>query len=349
MKRRAFLKMATAAGAGMLGHPAIVRAGLPALPCPHPGFLRMFPLTERDDVVDGRPCFSPDGNTVLFMRQFITGRHSNGKAIFGATDFFTIPSRGGEATRLLHVDGMQLTRPDWSWTRSRYEVAFTGIRAGRNSIFLLDLASRKHVGILLGDTAQHRIFSYPSWFPGGGMLCVTNYWENVNADGFSSPNTHQHLLLCELNGRTLPLTRPRVIWPGMSSVAHAGFARGGCPPIAFAGELPNAQGYNQDLNQIWIRRSDGRVFAVDGKQARAPWWSPDGMHLAFESNRLTGRTYQIFIQNPSAPAMLQALTCPEYAVQHAKWSPDGRRLVFAYGVPGSDGAQGIAYVDLDAG
>jgi Tol biopolymer transport system component len=80
-------------------------------------------------------------------------------------------------------------------------------------------------------------------------------------------------------------------------------------------------------------------------QGRAPWWSPNGTLIAFETNRFTGTSYQICIQCPLLPWSITPVTPPGLGVQHAKWSPDSRRLVFAYAEPGG-GGQGIAYIEL---
>ncbi len=68
------------------------------------------------------------------------------------------------------------------------------------------------------------------------------------------------------------------------------------------------------------------------------------MLLAFESNRLSP-SYQIFVQDPSTPEKIKPVTPPGLHVQHAKWSPDGTKVVFAYSHGG--GAWGVAYIDLD--
>ncbi len=346
MNRRDFL---TLAGSSMIVPGAFGRPSH-AQGTAYPTVHRLTGM-ESNDFVDGRPCFSPDGQTVLFMRQKLV-RNGEGKLEPGNAWFCTVPAEGGEVSDFAQMAGFQFTRPDWSWVRRSFQIAFCGISnsGGENSIYLLDVASRKIKRILRGDSARNRIFSYPSWYPGAGALCVTNYWEGTNSEGFTTPGTMQHLLRCELDGKTNPLTHPTQIWPGMSSVSQVGSGPGNLPAIAFAGEPRTRAGYNQDFNQIWIRRPNGSVFAVDGLQARAPWWSPDGSLIAFESNRETSKTghenYQIFVQDPSNPSSIFPVTSPEMAVQHAKWSPDGSRLTFAYAIGKGSQAQGIAYVDL---
>ena len=81
-------------------------------------------------------------------------------------------------------------------------------------------------------------------------------------------------------------------------------------------------------------------------QGRAPSWSPDGRYLAFESNRVDGRQYAIFLVNVSAGSKPVQVTDATYDAQHAKFSPDGKSLIVtAFQTPGH-GPCGIAQLDI---
>jgi Tol biopolymer transport system component len=378
MDRRQFLQTAlntsllnaTALRAGAIGTAAAWSIGpVPSAAAAPP--LPVFPpptiLTANTGFSDERPCFSPSGKTVLFMRSAVTN-----SGISDTSAFYSIPITGspGQET-LFNTDPLPsgsgsggFTRPDWSWTRRSWEIAFsTNI-----SILLLDVRTRKVqlLPALTGDIPNHKRFEYPSWYNNGYALVATNYWGSPG-----DPDSRQHLLRYDLNSKQirtltsgifpLPANSPNNIWPGMSSVSQQGSPKfGGRPLIAFAGERPNASGYNQDNNQIWILdpptrgpTQPGNVHVIDPQlplnqqQGRAPWWSPNGRFLAFESNRITQNgNYQIFIQSPFRPELIVPATPQSWAVQHAKWSPCGTKIVFGYRIIGHAYASGIASVQL---
>jgi hypothetical protein len=204
--------------------------------------------------------------------------------------------------------------------------------------------------VLQGFVDENQVYSYPSWYADGVHASITNYYYEIDKEGFSShPNPQMSLEKLNVeNGSLNPLTDPNSIWPGESCVAQLPAIED--PPIAFAGMTPQSSHnpvdkhrYNQNENQIWLRMSGGVLNQVQNLQGRAPWWSPDGMLLAFESNRLSP-SYQIFLQDPYTPQIIVPVTPPGLHVQHAKWSPDATKLVFAYSHDGK--AWGIAYVDL---
>ena len=299
-------------------------------------------LTDDPSFEDGRPVFSPDGKLVLFMRSPVKKRDES--------TFWTVPAAGGEAALFYSGEThrphpLQETRPDWSWQRSTFEIAFTGLSKDDNGLWLLDARTKevKKVPLPASSPSGANGWSYPSWYHDGQFLAVTNY------------QLHLHQVVrTDLAGKAEPLTDPSLVWAGMSTVAP-GSPRDSV--LAFAGEKPargprpkeksaaqcDPDGYCENLNRIWIQKPGEPPYRLDDKQGRAPWWSPDGKLIAFESNREDGIHFRIFVHSPSEGWTLP-VTPKELIVQHAKWSPDGRSLVFAAAYPA--GGAGIAIVDL---
>ncbi len=339
MNRRKFVRTLLTAGvaAAPLIAPRRARCQTPAA-LQQSSYPEMRILTTESFYIDGRPAFSPDGSLVLFER--------SAPPSYAQTSFYVINTTGGRAVPLVPKNlptGLSFTRPDWSWNRSSYPIIFSGNLPATQqasvqwNIYVLDLSTRTIECVLPGVASMNQIYSYPSWYPDGVHASITNYY-------WVRPNPLPDLNKLDVqDGSLTALTDPGAIWPGMSSVAQ--LAQFDDPPIAFAGMTPQSANngvYNQDENQIWLRLPGGQLQQVQTLQARAPWWSPDGRFLAFESNRMS-RSYQIFLQNPYEPAeFTAAVTPPGLYVQHAKWSPDGTKIVFAYSHDGE--YWGIAYI-----
>ena len=83
-------------------------------------------------------------------------------------------------------------------------------------------------------------------------------------------------------------------------------------------------------------RTDGsglRQLTNDMDKDRFPTWSPDGRHIAFQSNR--GGAYAIWMINPDGSGLERVTYVAAPAVFFPVWSPDGGRLVYTLPETGS--------------
>lgn len=260
-----------------------------------------------------------------------------------------VPAAGGMPTPFFESPELRATRPDWSWTTGR--IAFTGVTvsSGHIELWLIDEDGSGLTRVPVGASVQPEIV-YPAWYPDGESLAVTNY------------RTHQILKVNLARGDVQPLTDRHYVWAGMSSVspdADAGH------PLAFAGQWPRpGTRFRPRDNMIWIQRPGVRPYPIDEEQGRMVWWSPSGEVIAFASQRgrripaytmhprhLPGGTSTIFVVRPKsteddAQPPPVAVTPFGYGAVHAKWSPDGKRLVCtAYSLSGDQ--QGVAILELE--
>ncbi|HSS14969.1 MAG TPA: hypothetical protein VLL04_13805, partial [Rhizomicrobium sp.] len=137
------------------------------------------------------------------------------------------------------------------------------------------------------------------------------------------------------------ITKQDQVLSGMSAVSPDG------KWVAFAGQSNKGQAYNQNDNQIWLAGDKGaaRPLEANPGQGRAPSWSPDGTHLAFESDRgSASHQYAAFIINRDGTGLVQVTDYARNA-NHPVFSPDGKRLVLAVGDPAKN-ISTIAVADL---
>jgi Tol biopolymer transport system component len=262
--------------------------------------------------LDYWPCFSPDGKTILFSRSSDNGRNWS---------LFSVPAAGGEAKPFASLP-VSATRAAWS---PNGEIAFTGSAADHSDAIWLIHGDGSNAHALQTDVSKHLF--YPSWYPDGKSLAAT--------DGQTSM-----LRQIDLSGTAHPLTDRAQVMSGMSSVSPDG------QWAAFAGQKSSGQAYDQEENVVWLRDPSGKLSTLEtpALQGRAPVWSPDGRRIAFESDRGNAKgDYAVFLINRDGSGLTQ-LTDFSLEATHPVFSPDGKHLVMAYGIPGK--ANGIAVIDL---
>ncbi len=266
--------------------------------------------------IDGRPSFSPDGSKIIFERQ--TSPQANAQ-------LWVIDCATGSQEQLFYANpDYSCMRVDWSQNTATGKqcIAFTAQYPSdfnpKSRIMLLDPEQPENGAQWLRiKNWEFAAFSYPVWYRGTDTLMLANYSNN-------------HLVKVNTQGEFLEVLTPDVFRSGMGCINQSQTSI-----IAFAGQPRTSHRYNQKINQIWIQLpgSDPQLFSSDASKAigRAPWFNPDGSIMAFEAKG-TNKRLQIFLKKVQAPyqgiASVQVSTAELYA-QHAKFSPDGKYIVWA--------------------
>lgn len=353
MNRRRFLTTGANALAGLTATQAIGLQGLLGSSERAAGHvtvrrLELRFLTCDPAFVDTRPCFAPSGDAVLFMRA-PAGNDPAATATSNLSPWslWKVPVDGGAPEPFFEHAHVRATRPDWSWTTGT--IAFSAVRDdGTGEVWLVDESGRGVTHVPVDAPFRGQLF-YPSWYPDGDALAVTDYRRN------------QLLRVDVPSGAAVPLTEPEQVLAGMCSVAPR--ARAAPPLIAFAGQPPGAD-YHASRNSIWVRTTEGTTRELLPGQGRMPWWSPTGRRIAFASTRgrpapavtVQPRTLpdgipSIFIADvpveESTASSAVGVTPLDHRTTFARWSPDATHLVYrAIEVDGD--RSGIAVVDLRA-
>lgn len=279
------------------------------------------PITQVIDssgtnYIDGRPCFSPDGKTVLFERA--------GGDIHRAAFWSVAIDKAGTETPYYTSSDYGCFRAAWSWNpdQEKDHIAFTAIHPmGISKIMLLTengAADSARELIVNGYQANTRL-SYPAWYANESSLLISDY--NALA-----------LVKATTDGEFLGVVSSGTKWAGMGTVSAAN-----SNILAYAGQPVSTNGYNQSVNKIWIQAPGGFPMVFSNKAeatiGRAPWFGPQGKMMAFEarSHGVLGNM-QIFIKEIGTyPFNERAIPVsdPLHSSQHAKFSPDGKKMVWA--------------------
>jgi hypothetical protein len=310
-----------------------------------PQFVFAYPFAPTN-VSDYRCVVDATANWVVVERTVLSGD--------GQAQLCLVDLASATATLLL-PELEETTRPDWCWRTG--EIAFN--------------YTNQKVGVLPKRGDKPKLFDmagmdYPTWYPKGEKLATESY---QGLPSLPSPNTTMidrstgDIIAAALEGMNL--------YGGMPSVNPVNPNL-----IAFAGQ-PVRTRYDQDTNYIWVKDTSNAEPAVPLEyncpatgdfcpafQGRAPWWSPDGKWVVFESNRgcVPGHArpngmYAIYLYEYGRSTPAFAITDWAYNCNHAKWFPNGfsgmpgpfKLIVAAWQDGGNDppkGPYGLATLDL---
>jgi Tol biopolymer transport system component len=307
------------------------------------GFPKPNFLTAAGDYTDYRPTMGP-GQLVIFERTPSGG---------GSTMLYKITSFTNRvAVPFLPNSGFQSqTRPDIS--RTTLQVAFNGVRSDAP-------ASRVWITDINGNNVRPvgAEGSYPTWSLAGAEIVTENFGQQASPRPCDSVFTVDgRMRFSNVNGADQATAVP--LYGGMPTVGPADL-----PQIAFAGQPARADWggststeptYDQEKNYIFINqgifssapmeRGVPTKFYDPKHQARAPAWSFGGETIAFESNR-SGKGYAIYLYHFADQSVTQ-VTDPSFDAQHAKFFPNGSKLIFAIRYTAGKGPpRGIAWVDI---
>ncbi|MGZ4787556.1 MAG: LpqB family beta-propeller domain-containing protein, partial [Terriglobales bacterium] len=250
------------------------------------------PITSPSEKIDGdfSPAYSPDGTHIAFAR---------GTEGF-VRDVYVRDVSGGEPKRLT-FDNRYVS--SLAWTADGSGIIFSSDRAGKTSLWRVDLAGGEPRRLPFGEDALA-----PAVARSGEMLAYAQRsakWSIIRVPlGPASPNNAATKLLSSTEQDSAPRYSP----DGTK--------------IAF-------QSWRSGTQEIWVCSSSGtdlvKLTSYGGPLTGSPSWSPDGQQIAFDS-RPDGRSH-IYVIGVNG-GVARAMTNGEYNDIVPSWSQDGQWIYF---------------------
>lgn len=252
---------------------------------------RELTATDEDDRC---PVFSPDGQTLAFIR--------------GWDEIYLLPVRGGEARRLT-FDGKRIY--GLVWTPDGREIIFSSARSGSPMLWKIAVA---------GGTPE-------ALQPGGEQVSTLA----LNHQGQHLVYT-QNVRDMNLWQLELPDSPGAPAKPKLPALFNSSTRQESQPQFSPDGKQVVFVSLRSGHWELWLCDDRGQnlvqLTALNGPFVASPRWSPDGSQIAFESraNQQQPDIYVIAANGGKAP---RRLTLEATGEIRPAWSRDGQWLYFS--------------------
>jgi TolB protein len=240
------------------------------------------------------PSISPDGKQLVYVA-----------LISSKEQIFTANIDGSNSAQITH-DPINHNNPIWS--PDGRKIVYSAENSGEEAIYTIDATGGSEERITPDD---HQKYIHPDWSPDGTKIIY------CSTDDLHPPlkNT-SNIYSIDLKTRKATM----LVTGGTNT--YASWSPDG-QKIVFRKII------GAEMNsEVYVAGSDGtdpRNLTNNPAFDGWPAWSPDGMQLAFASNR--EGNYRIFLMNADG-SNVRMLAATEGRATEPRWSPDGKTVYF---------------------
>jgi Tol biopolymer transport system component/DNA-binding winged helix-turn-helix (wHTH) protein len=259
-------------------------------------------LTRPDQAYDDYPVFSPDGQTVAFIR-IASGRQS---------ELFVVAAAGGEPVRLTFDNSLI---SGLAWTPDGREIVFSSNRAGPSSLWKVPVTGGEPKRLAAaGLNARSLSISRT-----GNRLAYREAFDDTNIWRIEVPVSAGRGSASSSDTATQLISSTRL--------DHSPQISPDGKKIAFISDRSGREA-------IWICDSDGaNAVQLESEYiSGTPRWSPDGQYIAFDSRK--DDTSDIYVVSTQGGAP-RRLTGSGFHELMPSWSRDGQWVYFRSNRSGS--------------
>ena len=262
---------------------------------------------------DWRPAFSPDGQTLAFIRW----------SSEDVGDIYLVPIQGGEPRRLT-FDNTWIN--DLAWTADGQSIVFASPRSGGHRLWKVSASGGTPEPLPLGGDNPLPSDMQFSISRKGHRLAYSILLDNPDIWRIEMPSKGRRT-------SSMPLISSSQIEFG--------------PQFSPDGQKVVFQSERSGSMQIWVCTRDGsnaiQLTSMSGPLAGTPRWSPDGRQIAFDAR--VGGNSDIYVINAEGGQPRQLTTETSNDVVPS-WSRDGRWIYFC---SNRSGTQQVWKVPADGG
>ncbi len=294
---------------------------------------------------DREPRVSPDGAKIAF---------SSDRAFQGSYDIWVVELATGKLERRTSSPDDEY-EPAWSPDGS--ELAFvSGVGANATKVLAVDTSG---VVRTIASAPAETHFNSPSWAPDGKRLAWIAFSRNISRLVISGTPAGAGDDVFPFPAAWLSANR--VLYTGNGKIRVANLDSGQTEDVPFQAQFTlNRPAYKhkmvdldsarirqvkgivspavspdgrqilfEALNQLWLLDSAGgkpRQLTNDKYYKEDPAWSPDGVHIAYSSDK--AGTEDLYVLDLATKAEKRITSEPDSAEVSAAWSRDGHQLAY---------------------